>query len=557
MEVESMAGAPQSWDAEVDVVCLGSGLGAISAAIAAHDQGASVVVIEKAPRLGGVSGYGGGEVFVPNNYKMRELGIEDSDAAGRAYFEFVGAGFADPALQDKLLSTMHEAIEYMGKEAGVRWLAVEGLPDYYYPKAPGAHPGGRYMSVELFDGPKLGEWQTKTYPMTPHVPPGALHKEMYAWGGLAKVTTWDYELIGQRLAEDQRSFGPGLMAYFIKAAMVDRNIPAHTETPARELVVENGRVIGARAERDGADFFVRAHKGVVMAVGGYDNNTELACQYEQSRDWHSACPPYFDGDNLVMGGEAGAAVAAVPPTNLAMFYGYNIPGEEADGAPLYRSSWECGVPHAIWVNPAGERFCDEAFYKDYQPRLREWDGETQSQPNIPPTLIFDQNYRDRYPLGSFMPGQEMPPELVVQADTPRELAVKLGIDPDGLEKTLARFNENAKKGEDPDFGRGQYAWSVRLVGDLDYPNPNLGPLDKAPYYGVKLVPVSVGINSHGLKTNTDAQVVHLRGHAIDGFYAVGNSAAIRDLGGGYQSGTSNMRAITWGYIAGRHAAGQG
>jgi 3-oxosteroid 1-dehydrogenase len=177
-------------------------------------------------------------------------------------------------------------------------------------------------------------------------------------------------------------------------------------------------------------------------------------------------------------------------------------------------------------------------------------------PNIPPTLIFDQNYRDRYPLGSFMPGQDLPEELARQADTPRELAQKLGIDADGLEATLERFNRFAEKGEDPDFGSGSYAWSVRLVGDTSYPNPNIGPLNKAPYYGVPLVPVSVGINSHGLKTNTDAQVVHLRGHAIPGFYAVGNSAALLDLGGGYQSGTSNMRAITWGYIAGRHAMGK-
>ena len=301
---------------------------------------------------------------------------------------------------------------------------------------------------------------------------------------------------------------------------------------------------------------MRARKGVVLAVGGYDHNPELARQYEAMPDWNSAAPPYLHGDHIVMGGELGAALAAVPPTNLAMFYGYHIPGEEADGQPLYRASWECGVPHAIWVNRRGQRFCDESSYKDYQPRLRHWDGQTQSMPNLPPFLIFDQNYRDRYPLGSFMPGQPLPDELVVQADTPRALAQKLDIDPDGLERTLERFNEHARRGEDPDFDRGSFAWSVRLVGDMDYPNPNLGPLDKPPYYGVRLVPVSVGINSHGLKTDANAQVVHVRGHAIPGLYAVGNSAALLDLGGGYQSGTSNMRAIVWGYIAGRHLAGK-
>jgi 3-oxosteroid 1-dehydrogenase len=548
-----MAEKPARWDLETDLVAVGSGLGAICAAIAARDLGQEVVVLEKAPKLGGVCAYGGGEVFVPNSHKMREQGIEDSDEAGRAYFEFLAAGFADPELQRTLLDHMRPAVEYFEKEAGVRWYAVEGLPDYYYPDAPGAHAGGRYLSVELFEGASLGEWQHKTF-LTPHFPLGVLHHELYAWGGLAKVTEWNYELLGERITQDMRAWGQGMMGYFIKAAMLDRSIPAHVETPVRELVTDAGRVVGVRAEQDGRDLFVRARRGVVLAVGGYDMNPELARQFEGIHDWNSACPPYLHGDHLVMAGEVGAALGAVPATNLALFYGYHIPGEEHEGKPLYRSSWECGCPHAIWVNRKGERFCDESFYKDYQPRLRSWDGQKQQMPNQPPFLIFDQSYRDRYPLGSFMPGQEIPEELAVSADTPGELADKLGIDAAGLEATLTRFNEHARKGEDPDFGKGSRPWAVRLTGDPGYPNPCVGPVEKAPYYGVELVPVSVGINSHGLRTNASAQVMHLRGHPIPGLYAVGNSAALLDLGGGYQSGTSNMRAITWGYIAGRHVA---
>ena len=546
--------SPDRWDLEVDLVALGSGLGSICAAIAAHDLGLEVVVLEKAPRLGGVCAYGGGEVFVPNNRKMRDLGIDDSDEAGRAYFEFLAAGFSRSAHRAKLLDTMHTAVDYFEREAGVRWIAVEGLPDYYYPEAPGSHAGGRYLSSEIFDGASLGPWQQKTL-LTPHVPLGLLHHEMYAMGGLAKVTEWDYELLGKRIAEDKRTWGPGMMGYFLKAALVDRGIAAFVECPARELLAENGAVVGVRAERDGVPFRVRARRGVMLAIGGYDNNKAVACQFETMPDWNSACPPYLHGDHLVMAGELGAALAAVPPTNLAMFYGYNIPGEEAEGKPLFRSSWECGCPHAIWVNSRGERFCDESFYKDYQPRLRQWDGRLQQMPNLPPFLIFDQNYRDRYPLGSFMPGQPLPEALVQQADTPRALAEKLGIDADGLEATLARYNEFAAVGEDPDYGAGSHPWSVRLTGDQSYPNPCVGPLDKAPFFGVRLVPVGVGINSHGLETNTDAQVMHVRGHPIPGLYAAGNSAALLDLGGGYQSGTSNMRALTWGYIAGRHIAG--
>ena len=428
------------------------------------------------------------------------------------------------------------------------------MPDYYYPRAPGTRASGRYLSVELFDSNTLGEFKTRTWE-TPIMPMGVLHEEMYEWGGLAKVTTWDYALLGKRIEQGLRSFGPGLMGFFVKAAMVDRKIPAHTETPARELICDDdGAVIGVRAEHAGRDFFVRARRGVVLATGGYDNNTELARMYEDMREWHGVFPDHMHGDHLVMGTEAGARIAAVPATNLALYFGYHIPGEEVDGKPLWRSSWEGGVPHAIWVNAQGERFCDESFYKDFQPRARAWDGNTQTQPNIEPILIFDGNYRARYPLGSFMPGTPLPEGMVTVADSVRALAEKIGVPADNLERSIARFNAHVEKGEDPDFGRGQWPWAVRLVGDMDYPNPLLGALNKAPYHALRLAPTSVGIPSHGLDWNLHAQVMHVRGHPIPGLYAAGNSAALLDLGAGYQSGSSNCRAITWGFVAGAHIA---
>jgi 3-oxosteroid 1-dehydrogenase len=549
-----MARRPARWDLETDVVAVGSGLAGLTAAIVAHDRGKRVVVLEKAPKLGGLCAYGGGEVFCPNGRHMKEIGQADSDEAARAYFQFLGAGFNDPELTAKLLASYREAIDYLEDEAGVAWEAVKGLHDYYYPDAPGSGTG-RYLAVKLFDGATLGPWQKKTWAMSPHLPPGLTHKEMYAWGGLANVTKWNYELLGQRMATDQRSFGPGMMGYVVKAAMVDRGIQAFVESPVRELVVEDGRVIGVRAEREGKDFFVGARAGVLLAIGGYDHNPKMARMYEEWHEWNSSTQPYFHGDHIVMGGEIGADIASVPPQNLAMFYGYHIPGEEHDGAPIFRSSWECGCPHAIWVNEHGERFTDESFYKDYGPRIRQLDGRTQSFPNRQPFLIFDSNYRERYPLGSYAPGMEIPAELAVKAESPRALALKCGIDPDALERTLAEFNRHAARGEDPAFGMGHFPWTRGLAGDPSYPNPNVGVVDKPPFYAVKLRPVGVGINSHGLRTNVNAQVMHVRGRPIPGLYAAGISAALLDLGGGYQSGTSNMRAMAWGYVAGRHMSG--
>ncbi len=549
-----MAARPDRWDLEVDVVAAGSGLGSLTAALVAHDRGRQVVVLEKAPKLGGLCAYGGGEVFCPNGRHMREIGQADSDEAARRYFDFLGAGFNDPALTERLLDRYREAIEYVEDKAGVAWEAIDGLHDYYYPEAPGSSTG-RYLAVKLFDGALLGEWQTRTWAASPHLPPGLTHREMYEWGGLANVTKWNYELLGERLMADQRSFGPGMMGYFVKAAMVDRGIPAHVETPVRELVVDGGRVVGVRAEKDGSDFWVGARSGVVLGLGGYDHNKAMATMYEEWHDWNSAAQPYFHGDHLVMGGEIGADVASVPPQNLGMFYGYHIPGEEHEGVALFRSSWECGCPHAIWVNQQGERFCDESFYKDYQPRIRQLDGKTQTFPNRQPWLIFDGNYRERYPLGSYAPGMDIPEELALRADSVAELAEKAGIDAAKLERTLAHYNAHAARGEDPDHDMGHFPWTQRLAGDPSYPNPNVGVVDKPPFHAVRLVPVGVGINSRGLRTNPDAQVMHVRGRPIPGLYAVGISAALRDLGGGYQSGTSNMRAITWGYVAGCHVAG--
>lgn len=168
------------WDQTVDVVVVGSGIGGLSAAIAAHDRGAKVLVLEKAPKFGGVSAYSGGEVFVPANHLQAADGVEDSLERGQRYLAFLAGGYADAALQRALLETGPLAARYYQERAGVKWKIVKDFPDYHYPRAPGTVARGRYLETELFDGATLGDLQRLTY-LSPHMPNGITHDELFAW----------------------------------------------------------------------------------------------------------------------------------------------------------------------------------------------------------------------------------------------------------------------------------------------------------------------------------------------------------------------------------------
>ncbi len=551
-----MANKPDKWDIEVDFIAVGSGIGGLTGVIVAHDDGMKAIVLEKAPKLGGVAALSGGEIWVPNNHVMKRQGMPDSREEAKQYLEFLAGGFADSELAE-IYSDMAPAVcQYLEEKAGVRWKTIPNFADYFYPHSEGALKEGRYLETEIFKSSDLGEWEPLSR-LTPHMPCGITAEEMFEWGGGASMLKWDFALLGQRMSEGSRTFGPGMMAYFIKAAMIDRQIPAYLGTSVKELVIENDTVIGVLAEREGNDFWVSASKGVLLAMGGYDWNDELTRYYEQMPESHSACPPQIEGDHMTFGCEIGAQIAVIPVGTLATMFGYNAPSEEAEGKPLWRLSAEGGYPHAIWVNKYGQRFCDESFYPQYSPAPHVWDGNKKEHTNFPVYMIFDQKHRDKYPIGHFPPGQDLPEELVIKADSLKDLAQKAGIDADGLEAAVSRFNEFCKDGIDKDFGKGQFPWANFMTGDLtNKPNANMGPLDRSPFYCLKLTINSVGINSAGLKTNKNAEVMHVRGRPIPGLYAAGNTAAALDTGAGYQSGFACTRGMVWSYIAAKHAAGR-
>ena len=542
----------EKWDIEVDLVSVGSGIGGLSAAIVAHDAGAEVVILEKTAHVGGLTAYSGGEIWCGANHLEEERGIADSEDDTRAYLHYISGG---EYVEDNLESVVRNApdtVRYFTKEVGIPF-GIHNLADYYYPDAPGSVEVGRMLSTAPIAGADLGEWQGKVR-MSPHLPSGITHNEMFAWGGLAVMDQWDADVMAERAQQDIRTFGPGLAAHFVKAALIDRAILCRTGTRATELVTRGEKVVGVRAATDDGHLLVKARRGVVIATSGYDGNPQMARLYEGAREWQTTAFPGLTGDGLTMGAEIGGAVVSarqdqgfpgLPP----------VPGETHDGAALYRLPHaSLGLPHSIVVNREGRRFADESFYPMLLAALQEFDGRKRQSRNFPCFMIVDQTFRDRYLLGGVLPGQSLPEGFGVEASSMRAMAEALEIDADGLEETVARFNQFAREGEDLDFGRGNFLWSRQMWGDPKVtPNSNLGPIERAPFYGIPLTPIGVGINNAGLMTNGNANVVHVRGHGIPGLYAVGNAAAYLDLLRGYQSGYANARGLVFGRLAARHA----
>jgi 3-oxosteroid 1-dehydrogenase len=234
---------------------------------------------------------------------------------------------------------------------------------------------------------------------------------------------------------------------------------------------------------------------------------------------------------------------------------FYVPGEDRGRL----STMERALPGSIMVNQKGKRYLNEAA--SYHITGQAMAHRHAEHGDASPTwIVFDRRYRHLYPMGPVYPlipdwlQSGMVKTILKRAGTIEDLAVQMGVDPAALATTVARFNENAAKGEDPDFHRGDAAYD-RLYGDYRHgPNPCLRPLSKAPFYAMPIYPGDIGMNG-GLSTNARAQVTDAKGKPIPGLYAVGNNAASA-MGESYPgAGVTIGPALTFGYIAARTMTG--
>ena len=308
-----------------------------------------------------------------------------------------------------------------------------------------------------------------------------------------------------------------------------------------------------KATRAGNELRVKARRGVLLATSGTDWNAELIKHHSQQLDARSVVPREITGDHIPLAGRVGAKLASVPP--WTGFLGFQVPEDTFEGDDLWRQASEAiGAPHALVVNRSGRRFGDESFPLSMNNALRVFNGATQTYPNYPCWLIVDSQFTEKYPIGPIEPGQRYPAGFAIHADTLHELAVATGIDSLGLKDQVAQFNGYAQDGRDAEFNRGGKAYSRMVSGDRNVSNPNLGTLEKAPYYAIRLTIVYTGIASVGLVADTHGRVMNYDDEPIAGLYVAGNSMAWLDTGAGYQAGMAIGRGLIYGHLAARDAA---
>jgi len=530
-------------DQDYDVVIIGSGIGGLATAVAAAEFGMSAIVLEKHAKLGGGTAASHGGFWVAGNHLARAEGIEDSRENALAYMRFIGGDELDEARMLTFIDRSPEALEFYDR-CGVRFLFVKGHGDHYYDGAPGSVGSGRMLEVELISANDLGDWKDAVAVWS-QAPLEMTVTEKRKWGGVNDPHNWDNELLERRRRDRLRGRGVGVVTHFLKQAL-RRDVTVRPAAPVDRLALDDERVIGV-VMQDGAT--VRAREGVVIASGAYESNPEMVANYEGLPGFLSMYPPTITGDGITMAMEIGAACRTIH-NNLGIFLGFHLPSDEPGEPPSFRLATiaEILCPHTIVVNRAGRRIGDESFFPSMVPTLRQFVTATHDYANLPCYLIFDSQFKERLSFADRPPGSPIP-EWVSRGSSVGELAGKLGIDAQGLDGTISRFNEFAATGIDADFHRGERRWSVGAPKSHGS-NPSLGSLAVAPFYGLRLHPSAFA--SAGLLANSAAQVIHQRHHPICGLYAVGNAAAHNEYGVGYQAGHSLTSGMTFGYLAALH-----
>ncbi|WP_277051996.1 FAD-dependent oxidoreductase [Zestomonas thermotolerans] len=562
----------ESRKAECDVLVIGSGAAGLAAAVTAAWHGRNVVLVEKEPVFGGATAWSGGWAWVPRNPLARRAGIDEDIEQPRTYLRNELGEQYNAELVDAFLENAPKMVEFFEQHTALQFADGNGIPDMHG-DTPGAATGGHQVIAAPYDArevgdllPRLRKTMRETSFLGMPIMAGA---DLAAFLSMTRSAR-SFLYVTRRflthlwhLARYGRAMhlvnGVALVARLAKSAQ-DLGVRLMESAPARRLIIEDGQVRGAVVDTPEGELSIRA-QAVILAAGGFPNDferrRELFPRDVSGRD-HLALPPLScSGDGLRLGESAGGRVATDLKSPVAWAPVSKVPYKDGS-VGHFPHIIDRGKPGIIGVLANGRRFVNEAHgYYDYVSAMLEAVPEGQE---VCSWLICDHRFLRRYGLGYVRPAPlPIRPHLrngyLKRGRSIEELAAVCGIDPQGLAQTVTEFNRHARQGEDPAFGRGSTPFN-RKSGDPLHPGPNpcVAPIEHGPFYAVKVQPGCFGTFA-GLKTDGQARVLDAGGRPIPGLYAAGTDMA-SVMGGWYPSGGINLGpALTFGYVAGRHAAG--
>ena len=310
------------WDREVDLVVVGSGAGAMTAALTAAERGASCVLLEKTELYGGSSALSGGAVWVPNNPYMAAAGIADSPSDALDYLAHITKGRTDADRLEAYIESAPEMIRFLTARTRAQFVAMDRYPDYY-PEAPGGRPGGRTLEAKPYNGLKLGAVEfARLRPSHPQetvlgryaITAAEAHALVGgAWSVAARrMVAYHLDFRARRLGRrDARlALGNALIGR-LRHSLADRDVPILLEHTVKALVEQGGRVTGVVAKTaDGAEVRIAGHRGVILAAGGFPRSKTLRERHlpaPTDTAW-SAASPQNTGDAIAMAQALGAGV---------------------------------------------------------------------------------------------------------------------------------------------------------------------------------------------------------------------------------------------------------
>ncbi|MEP5764279.1 MAG: FAD-binding protein [Halieaceae bacterium] len=568
--------AENSWDHSVDVLVVGSGNGGMTTALCAYEMGTrDVLVIDKSDLIGGTSAISGGGVWIPNNRYALAAGADDDRARAKAYL--MGCLPLDRVPEemiDSYLDNGPKMIDFLHQRTRVRYVTLEHYPDYYQ-ECEGATPGHRSMEPEPINADELADKEYLVLRRSHHmmhlfnrvpftqVEAALLMAQLPGWWKLALKLVFKYildipwRLFGDKYARRLTTGAAGVAR--LRASMQDRGMPLWLHTAMQQLLTDDaGRVIGAEVTRNGETLRIQARKAVVLAAGGFEHNQAMREQYLPSPTNESWSGGTLDntGDAIREGKRLGAKLSQMDGAWWCNTI--SVPGEPSPRMSIMEKSY----PGSIVVNPAGERFSNESQnYMAYQ--LDTFARHSDENPCVPSWQIFDAHFRATYMVGplynsKFRPDWALPASFeeegfFARADSLRELAAKIEVDADGLERTVEKFNGYAATGKDLDLQRGDSLYDRYYADPRVQPNPCLGPIKQGPFYAMKVDPGDFGTQG-GMVTSPNAEVVREDGSTIAGLYAIGNcSTAVLPTYPG--PGSTLGPAMTFAYQAAKHITG--